>query len=210
MKANANARSTAQSTAAHGARCTSGSMRRRWRYGPSKSPATPLGTPPCCPSDWQKSHTTRLSPVSVQTVRMTRRAAWMRWSSGGAQAVTPPRKNASLWKRASPGSANRNEAVLACKRLGWRPGERAMARTFGRQVVQLHIRVALLYRFSPWGRTRTVAAAAVAWVRLGQGSCRAEFDLNTKGLPTSRRRHRSAKIGVLESQSATLLQGEVP
>ena len=103
----------------------------------------------------------------------------------GAQAVIPPRKNASLWKRVSPGSANRNEAVLACKRFGWglwkvwsdyhrrswvetkmhcfkRLGERVMARTFERQVVELHIRVALLNRFSQLGRPQTVVAAAVA------------------------------------------------
>ena len=41
-------------------------------------------------------------------------------AQGGAQALIPPRKNASLWKRSSPGSANRNEAVLACKRFGRR------------------------------------------------------------------------------------------
>ena len=81
--------------------------------------------------------------MSVQTVRMTRRAAWMRWSSGGAQAVTLPRKNASL-----------------CKRAPGRTG--GVARTFGRQVVQLHIRLALLNRFSQLGRPQTVVAAAVA------------------------------------------------
>lgn len=106
-------------------------------------------------------------------------------AQGGAQALIPPRKNASLWKRSSPGSANRNEAVLACKRFGrrlwkvWsgyhrrslvetkmhcfkRLGERVMARTFERQVVELHIRVPLLNRFSQLGRPQTVVAAAVA------------------------------------------------
>ena len=76
----------------------------------------------------------------------------------------------------------RNEAVLACKRLGrrigkvWsgyhrrglvetkmhcfkRLGERVMARTFERQVVELHVRVALLNRFSQLGRPVTVAMA---------------------------------------------------
>jgi hypothetical protein len=38
----------------------------------------------------------------------------------GAQAVIPPRKNARAWKQASSGSASRNEAVRACKRLGGR------------------------------------------------------------------------------------------
>jgi IS5 family transposase len=103
----------------------------------------------------------------------------------GAMAVIAPRKNASLWRRASPGSGARNEAVRACQRLGtriwktWsgyhrrslvetkmhcfkRLGERVMARTFERQVVELHVRVALLNRFSQIGRPHTVAVAAVA------------------------------------------------
>ena len=103
----------------------------------------------------------------------------------GAQAVIPPRKNASLWKLASPGSAHRNEAVLACKRFGWplwkvwsgyhrrilvetkmhcfkRLGEPVVARTFERQVVEPQIRVALLNRFSQLGRPQTVVAATMA------------------------------------------------
>ena len=103
----------------------------------------------------------------------------------GAQAVIPPRKNASAWKRASPGSASRNEAVRACKRLGWRIwknwsgyhrrnlvetkmhcfkrlGERVTARTFERQVVELQVRASLLNRFSQLGRPETAAVAAVA------------------------------------------------
>ena len=38
----------------------------------------------------------------------------------GAQAGTLPRKNANFWARTSPGSANRDEAVRASKRFGWR------------------------------------------------------------------------------------------
>ncbi|GKS87692.1 IS5 family transposase [Acidovorax sp. SUPP2539] len=72
-----------------------------------------------------------------------------------AMAVIPPRKNASHWKKSSPGSAHRNEAIRACQRLGrgiwkkWsgyhrrslvetkmhcfkRLGERVIARTFDR------------------------------------------------------------------------------
>lgn len=99
----------------------------------------------------------------------------------GAMAIIPPRKNARLWKKAaSAGAVVRNEAVRACKRLGWRVwkawsgyhrrslvetkmhcfkrlGERVMARTFERQVTELHIRVALLNRFSQLGRPHTVA-----------------------------------------------------
>ncbi len=93
----------------------------------------------------------------------------------GAAAVIPPRKNARAWKDDSAGARVRNDAVAACKRLGrgvwkvWsgyhrrslvetkmhclkRLGERVMARTFERQVVELHVRVAVLNRFSQLGR----------------------------------------------------------
>ena len=43
-----------------------------------------------------------------------------------------------------------------------RLGERVTARTFERQVVELHVRVALLNRFSQIGRPQTVPVAAVA------------------------------------------------
>lgn len=102
-----------------------------------------------------------------------------------AAAVIPPRKNASLWRRSSPGSECRNEAVRVCKRFGrrlwkiWsgyhrrslvetkmhcfkRLGERVTARTFERQVVELHVRVALLNRFSQIGRPQTVPVTAQA------------------------------------------------
>lgn len=103
----------------------------------------------------------------------------------GAVAVIAPRKNARLWRRSSPGSESRNEAVRACQRLGtsiwktWsgyhrrslvetkmyclkRLGERVTARTFERQVVELHVRVAVLNRFSQIGRPQTVPVGAVA------------------------------------------------
>lgn len=97
-----------------------------------------------------------------------------------AHAIIPPRKNAQIWKTRHAGGEMRNEAVRACQRLGrrlwkkWsgyhrrslvetkmhcfkRLGERVMARTFERQVVELHIRVALLNRFSQLGNPNTVA-----------------------------------------------------
>jgi hypothetical protein len=97
----------------------------------------------------------------------------------GAQAVIPPRKNGKLWKQSLLGALTRNEALRACCRFGlklwkrWsgyhirslvetkmhcikRLGERVMARTFDRQVVELHVRVELLNRFSKMGRTITV------------------------------------------------------
>jgi hypothetical protein len=43
-----------------------------------------------------------------------------------------------------------------------RLGERVTARTFERQVVELHVRVAVLNRFSQIGRPQTVPVVAVA------------------------------------------------
>jgi hypothetical protein len=40
-----------------------------------------------------------------------------------------------------------------------RLGERVVARTFERQVVELHVRVAILNRFTHMGRPQTVAVA---------------------------------------------------
>jgi hypothetical protein len=82
------------------------------------------------------------------------------------------------------GASVRNEAFKACSRLGsvnwkkWsdyhrrslvetklhcfkRLGERVMARTFERQVVELHVRVALLNRFTQLGRPTTVLVVAM-------------------------------------------------
>jgi transposase len=99
----------------------------------------------------------------------------------GAQAVIPPRKNGKPWKATFVGASVRNEALKACSRLGWaiwkkwsgyhrrslvetkmhcfkRLGERVMARTFARQVAELHVRVALLNRFTQlWLTTITLA-----------------------------------------------------
>ena len=102
-----------------------------------------------------------------------------------AQAVIPPRKNAQTWKATLVGAHARNEALRACDRLGrsiwkkWsgyhrrslvetkmhcfkRLGQRVMARTFERQVVELHVRVALLNRFTQLGRPSTVPVGAMA------------------------------------------------
>ena len=102
-----------------------------------------------------------------------------------AQAAIPPRKNAQTWKATLVGAHARNEALRACDRLGrsiwkkWsgyhrrslvetkmhcfkRLGQRVMARTFERQVVELHVRVALLNRFTQLGRPSTVPVGAMA------------------------------------------------
>jgi hypothetical protein len=101
-----------------------------------------------------------------------------------AQAVIPPRKNGQPWKAGLAGADTRNEALRACRALGWRIwkkwsgyhrrslvetkmhcfkrlGERVMARTFERQVVELHVRVALLNRFTHMGRPITVPVSAM-------------------------------------------------
>ena len=103
----------------------------------------------------------------------------------GGQAVIPPRKNAQPWKATLTGALMRNEALRACHGLGrsiWkkcsgyhrrslvetkmhclkRLGERLMARTFERQVVEVHVRVALMNRFTQLGRPTTVAVGAKA------------------------------------------------
>lgn len=103
----------------------------------------------------------------------------------GAQAVIPPRKNARPWRTTLVVATSRNAALNACHRLGraiwkkWsgyqrrslvetkmhcfkRLGERVMARTFERQVVELHVRVALLNRFTQLGRPTTVPVVAMA------------------------------------------------
>jgi hypothetical protein len=61
-----------------------------------------------------------------------------------------------------------------------RLGEPVMARTFERQVAQVHERVARLNRFKQLGRPTTVPVAAMAWLRLGRGLSRCAFDLCNK------------------------------
>lgn len=100
----------------------------------------------------------------------------------GAEAVIPTRKNAQPWKAKQPGAAARNEILRSTNRLGraiWKQwsgyhrrslvetkmrcfkllGERVMARTFERQVVELQVRAAVLNRFTHLGTpvTRPVA-----------------------------------------------------
>ena len=101
----------------------------------------------------------------------------------GATPVIPPRKNARM--RKGTAFTHRNAAIAACQRLGrriwkvWsgyhrrslvetkmncikRLGERVMSRTFERQVNELHIRAAILNRFTELGCPQTVLVAAMA------------------------------------------------
>ena len=91
-----------------------------------------------------------------------------------AHAVIPPRKNAKPWKPTSAGAIARNEAVNASRYLGraiWRQwsgdhrrsrvetkmhcvklmGQSLMARDFDRQVAEIHIRIAVLNRYTALG-----------------------------------------------------------
>ena len=100
----------------------------------------------------------------------------------GAKAVIPTRKNAQPWKAKRPGAAARNEILRSTNRLGraiwkqWssyhrrslvetkmrcfkRLGERVMACTFERQVVELQVRAAVLNRFTHLGTPVTWAVA---------------------------------------------------
>ncbi len=116
-------------------------------------------------------------------------------------------ENGKPWKATLMGASMRNEALKSCHRLGYalwkqwsgyhrkslgttkmhcfkRLGERVMAHTFERQVVELHVRVALLNRFTQLGCPTTVPVAAMAWLRLGLGPSRFAFDLCNKASET--------------------------
>lgn len=107
------------------------------------------------------------------------------YDTKACHAAIPPRKNARPWKATLTDALTRNEALRACHRLGrsiwqkWsshhcrslvetkmhclkRLCERVMARTFERQVAELHVRVALMNRFTQLGRPTTVAVGAKA------------------------------------------------
>ena len=99
-----------------------------------------------------------------------------------ASAVIPTRRNGRPWTEATPGAQARNDILRATKRLGrsiWRTwsgyhrrsrveakmrclkllGERLMARDFDRQTTELHIRAALLNRFTRLGTPETQRVA---------------------------------------------------
>jgi IS5 family transposase len=99
----------------------------------------------------------------------------------GAHATIPVRKNGKPWRENTLGANLRNETLRASQRLGrtlwkkWshyhrrslvetkmrcfkRLGERVNARLFNSQVAELHIRAALLNRFTHLGTPVTVAA----------------------------------------------------
>jgi IS5 family transposase len=92
----------------------------------------------------------------------------------GAEAIIPPRRNARPWKKDSPGARGRNDDLRAMKRFGrtlWRKwsgyhrrsrvetkvncmkllGQKLMSRDFDRQTAELHVRIAILNRFTALG-----------------------------------------------------------
>jgi hypothetical protein len=99
-----------------------------------------------------------------------------------ASAVIPARRNGRPWKETTPGAQAWNEILRATRHLGraiWRNwsgyhrrsrveakmrclkllGERLMARTFNRQTTELHIRAAVLNRFTRLGTPETTRVA---------------------------------------------------
>lgn len=116
----------------------------------------------CCANTWEGSH----EAIAER----------------GAQAVIPSRKNAKPWSPTSAGALARNETLQACRHLGraiWRRwsgyhrrsrvetkmhcikllGQRLTARDFDRQITEVHIRVAILNRFTALGTPITQALA---------------------------------------------------
>ena len=99
-----------------------------------------------------------------------------------ASAVIPTRRNGRPWQETTLGAQARNEILRATRHLGrsiWRSwsgyhrrsrieakmpclkllGERLMARTFDRQTTELHIRAAVLNRFTRLGTPETQRVA---------------------------------------------------
>ena len=134
----------------------SGSTRKHWRFGRSRSPAATWATRPCCPNcSSQIPPDQEIASVTADGAYDTRKCHDA-IAERGADAVIPPRKNAKPWKADTAGAVARNEALRASKYLGralWRRwsgyhrrsrvetkmhcvkllGQRLMARDFDRQ-----------------------------------------------------------------------------
>ena len=160
--------------AAYGARSTSGSMNRRSRSAPSKSPVAMSAMRRCCPSCWIRSRQMRKSRQSPRTEHTTRASATTRSQIEAHVPSYLPAKNAKPWKPSTAGAIARNEALRAAKYLGraiWRRwsgyhrrsraetkmhcvkllGQSLMARDFDRQVAELQVRAAVLNGYTSLG-----------------------------------------------------------
>lgn len=117
-----------------------------------------------------------------------------------AMAVIPLRKNASHWKRSESGFGTPQRGHTGVQAPGMRSGtattgaalwrrrctassDWARGGTVERQLVELHVRAALLNRFSQIGSPQTVPVAAGAEGRLRLGLGRPRNDLCNRALP---------------------------
>lgn len=119
----------------------------------------------------------RIASVSADGAYDTK-ACYTSIAARNAEAVIPVRKNGKPWKENTLGAKSRNEALRTTLRLGraiWKRwsgyhrrslvetkmrclkllGERVVARDFDRQVTEIHIKVALLNRFTHLGTPET-------------------------------------------------------
>lgn len=130
---------------------------------------------------WLNAPDERIEAVSADGAYDTRKCH-AAIAQRGAMGIIPTRKNAKLWKKNAPGVQTRNDIFRATQRFGsdlWKEwsgyhrrslvetkmrcfkllGERVMARTFKRQVVELQMRAAVLNRFTKLGCPVTVSVA---------------------------------------------------
>ena len=102
-------------------------MRKRWRYGPLRSPAAALATRQCCRTCSTRSHQTRNWAALLPSFGSNAPAGqWMEPTTRANATILvqpampiPPRKNAKPWKPTSDGAIARNDAVNAQRYLGW-------------------------------------------------------------------------------------------
>ena len=137
-KASGTPASTGAQSAASGARYTSASTRKRWRFGPSiarqaicmanlprgEVTGSNVGDAPVLPDFLdQIPSDEEIGSVTADGAYDTRKCHEA-IAARCAAAIIPPRKNAKPWKPTSPGAIARNEALRASKYLGraiWRP-----------------------------------------------------------------------------------------
>ena len=94
-------------------------MRKRWRYGPLRSPAAALATRQCCRTCSTRSHQTRSWAALLPSFGSNAPAGqWMEPTTRANATILvqpampiPPRKNAKMWKPDIP-SSQRSGAVL--------------------------------------------------------------------------------------------------
>ena len=155
-------------------------MRKRWRYGPLRSPAAALATHRCCRTCSARSHQTRSSAALQLMEPTTRVNATMRLRPA---APTRSYRRARMQRCGSPihqGHRHATKRLRSSKYLGrvlWRSltgynrrsrgetkmhcvkllGQRLAARDFDRQVAEIQIRAAILNGFTALGIPRTVA-----------------------------------------------------